>query len=338
MKFACAAHSHPVRRGTVPNDAAPPKLRLPMTGLAGAGLEGQGSDGVSKTTRVLVVTGMSGAGKSSALNVFEDLGYEAIDNIPLVLLNALLHPTAGGPAPRHGGVAATVDIRTRDFSVDAFLTDLGPLTSDPDLDVRLVFFDCDEDVLSRRYTATRRRHPLAEDRPLRDGIRHEREVMLPLRDRADVVIDTSTMAIGELRTTLVEQFKLEEGPGLTISIISFSYRRGLPRQADLVFDVRFLANPHYEEALRERTGLDRDVADFVTADPVFGPFFDSLASLVLLLLPHYGREGKTYLTIAVGCTGGHHRSVFVADRLFRLLQDEDHRVSVRHRDLRSAPS
>lgn len=309
-----------------------------MTGVAGAGREEQGTGPAPIKTRVLVVTGMSGAGKSSALNVFEDLGYEAIDNIPLTLLNALLHPTAGGPAPRHGGVAATVDIRTRDFSVDAFLTDLVPLTTDPNLDVRLVYFDCDEDVLSRRYTATRRRHPLAEDRPLRDGIRHEREVMLPLRGRADVVIDTSTMAIGELRTTLSEQFKLEEGPGLTISIISFSYRRGLPRQADLVFDVRFLANPHYEEALREGTGLDAGVAEFVAGDPVFGPFFDSLSALVLLLLPHYGREGKTYLTIAVGCTGGRHRSVFVADKLSRLLQEKEHRVSVRHRDIRSAPA
>jgi len=309
-----------------------------MTDLAAARLERHGTEKGAKTTRVLVVTGMSGAGKSSALKVFEDLGYEAIDNIPLRLLNALLHPTAGGPAPRHGGVAATVDIRTRDFSVDAFLADLVPLTSDPELDVRLVFFDCDEDVLSRRYTATRRRHPLAEDRPLRDGIRHEREVMVLLRDRADVVIDTSMMAIGELRTTLMEQFKLEEGPGLTISIVSFSYRRGLPRQADLVFDVRFLANPHYEEVLRDRTGLDEEVADFVAADPVFGPFFDNLAALVLSLLPHYGREGKTYLTIAVGCTGGRHRSVFVAERISQLLHDQDHRVSVRHRDIRSAPS
>ena len=291
-----------------------------------------------KKTRVLVVTGMSGAGKSSALNVFEDLGYEAIDNIPLALLGALLHPAAGGPAPRHGGIAATVDIRTRDFSVEAFAMDIEPLMSDPAFDIRLVFFDCDEDVLSRRYTATRRRHPLAEDRPLRDGIRHEREVMLPLRDRADIVIDTSTMKIGELRTTLSEQFKLDEGPGLMISIVSFSYRRGLPRQADLVFDVRFLANPHYEEMLRERTGLDTEVGKFVSADPVFKPFFDSLAALVLSLLPHYGREGKTYLTIAVGCTGGRHRSVFVADELHRLLQGEHHRVSVRHRDIRSAPS
>ena len=309
-----------------------------MTDLAAARLDGQGAEKGAKKTRVLVVSGMSGAGKSSALNVFEDLGYEAIDNIPLPLLNALLHPIAGGPAPRHGGVAATVDIRTRDFSVDAFLADLVPLTSDPELDVRLVFFDCDEDVLSRRYTATRRRHPLAEDRPLRDGIRHEREMMLPLRDRADVVIDTSIMAIGELRTTLMEQFQLEEGPGLTISIVSFSYRRGLPRQADLVFDVRFLANPHYEEVLRDRTGLDDEVANFVAADPVFGPFFDNLAALVLSLLPHYGREGKTYLTIAVGCTGGRHRSVFVAERISQLLHDQDHRVSVRHRDIGSAPS
>ncbi len=308
-----------------------------MTEAARVGVDAA-ADASPGRTRVLVVTGMSGAGKSTALRVFEDLGYEAIDNIPVALLERLLSPTSEGPGARHGGIAATVDIRTRDFSAEAFLTDLAPLMNRPDLDVSIVFFDCDEDVLSRRYTATRRRHPLAEDRPLRDGIRHEREVMSPLRDHVNIVIDTSTMKITELRATLMEQFKLEESPGLTISIVSFSYRRGLPRQADLVFDVRFLANPHYEEGLRESTGLDSEVADFIVSDPAFPPFFDNLASLVLSLLPHYDREGKTYLTIAVGCTGGRHRSVFVADKLSRLLEGEHQRVSLRHRDIRSAPA
>jgi UPF0042 nucleotide-binding protein len=284
-------------------------------------------------TRVLLVTGMSGAGKSTALKVFEDLGYEAVDNIPLSLLKILLAPAGDGAAPRHGAVAATIDIRTRDFTVDAFLADLEPLMSRGDLDISLLFFDCEDGALGRRYAVTRRRHPLAEDRPLMDGIRHEREIIAPLRDHSDVVFDTSSSNIAELRRTLNEQFKLDAGPGLTVSVTSFSYRRGLPRQADIVFDVRFLANPHYDEDLRQRTGRDPGVAAYIANDPAFTPFFESLSALLLSLLPHYDREGKTYLTIAVGCTGGRHRSVFVAERLAVLLRDNGQPVTLRHRDI-----
>ncbi len=297
--------------------------------------EAEAPDDADPRTRVVLVTGMSGAGKSSALKVFEDLGYEAVDNIPLSLVKVLLAPTGDGAAPRHGAVAATVDIRTRDFTVDAFLADLAPLMGRSDLDVRLLFFDCEEGALGRRYAETRRRHPLAEDRPLMDGIRHEREIIAPLRDHADLVFDTSSISIADLRRTLNEQFKLDAGPGLTVSVTSFSYRRGLPRQADLVFDVRFLANPHYDEALRPRTGLDAEVAAFIADDPAFDPFFESLSALLLSLLPHYGREGKTYLTIAVGCTGGRHRSVFVAKRLAALLEESGRPVTLRHRDIDS---
>ena len=293
------------------------------------------ADKDDRRTRVLLVTGMSGAGKSSALKVFEDLGFEAVDNIPLSLLKILLAPRGEGTVTGHGAVAATVDIRTRDFTVDAFLADLAPLMTRSDLDIRLLFFDCEEGALGRRYAETRRRHPLAEDRPLMDGIRHEREIIGPLRDHADVVFDTSSISIADLRRTLNEQFKLDAGPGLTVSVTSFSYRRGLPRQADLVFDVRFLANPHYDEALRPRTGRDPDVAAFIANDPAYGPFFERLSALLLSLLPHYGREGKTYLIIAVGCTGGRHRSVFVAERLAALLQDNGTPVTLRHRDIDS---
>ena len=291
------------------------------------------SDSASPPTRVLLVTGMSGAGKSSALKLFEDLGYEAIDNIPLSLLKVLLAPRGEVAAPRHGAVAATIDIRTRDFTVDAFLADLEPLMSRSDLDIQMLFFDCEETALGRRYAETRRRHPLAEDRPLMDGIRHEREIIGPLRDHADVVFDTSSISIADLRRILNEQFGLEAGPGLTVSVTSFSYRRGLPRQADLVFDVRFLANPHYEETLRSRTGRDPGVAAYIAKDPAFGPFFENLSALLLSLLPHYGREGKTYLTIAVGCTGGRHRSVFIAEKLAALLEDDGQAVTLRHRDI-----
>ncbi len=283
-------------------------------------------------TRVLLVTGMSGAGKSSALKVLEDLGYEAIDNIPVALLRRLLH-SGTESVSRHGAMAVGIDIRTRDFDAQTFLSELTELQARDDLDVSFVFFDCDDAVIGRRYTETRRRHPLAEDRPLMDGVRLERELIAPLRERAGIVLDTTDLGFAELRQNLFARFRLESGPSLTVSVLSFSYSAGLPREADLVFDVRFLANPHYEGSLRPLSGIDAEVGNFIAADPAFQPFMDSLARLLLSLLPHYDREGKTYLTIAIGCTGGRHRSVFVAERTAHLLEAEGRRVMLRHRDL-----
>ncbi len=292
----------------------------------------------SPPTRVYLVTGMSGAGKTSALKILEDLGYEAIDNIPLSLLTRLLHSGAAreeGAAPRHGAMAVGIDIRTRDFSSQAFLANLSPLMERDDIDLKIVFFDCDEDVLGRRYTETRRRHPLAEDRPLIDGIRHERELLAPLRARANIVIDTSEISLADFRRDLFARFQLDGGPELTASLVSFAYGKGLPREADLVFDVRFLANPHYDENLRARTGQDADVAAFIAADPNFPSFIENLSTLLFSLMPLYEREGKTYLTIAVGCTGGRHRSVFVAEHLAKMLEAKGP-VMLRHRDLGDA--
>ncbi len=285
-------------------------------------------------TRVVLVTGMSGAGKSTSLKMLEDLGYEAVDNIPLPLLANLLH---GDPntsaAPRHDALAADVDIRTRDFTAEGFLAQLRSLLAREDLDVRLLYLNCDDEVLAHRYTETRRRHPLAEDRPLMDGIRLERELIARLRDHADTAIDTTLLSPGELRRLLAGHFRLEGGPALSLSLVSFAYRRGLPREADLVFDVRFLANPHYERTLRPLDGHDRAVGAFIVGDPAFAGFFDSLRRMVLELLPRYEREGKTYLTIAVGCTGGRHRSVFVAERLAEALVEAGRVVTARHRDI-----
>jgi UPF0042 nucleotide-binding protein len=290
-------------------------------------------DPAGPRTRVVLVTGMSGAGKSTSLKALEDLGYEAVDNIPLPLLaNLLKGERTSGAAPRHDALAADVDIRTRDFTAEGFLAQLEPLLARPDLEVELLYLHCDDEILAHRYTETRRRHPLAEDRPLMDGIRLERELVARLRDHADTAIDTTLLSPTELRRLLAGHFRLEGGPALSLSLVSFAYRRGLPREADLVFDVRFLANPHYERTLRPLDGHDRAVGAFIARDPAFAGFFDSLRRMVVELVPRYEQEGKTYLTIAVGCTGGRHRSVFVAERLAEALVEEGRVVTVRHRD------
>ncbi|MSO64252.1 MAG: RNase adapter RapZ [Alphaproteobacteria bacterium] len=281
---------------------------------------------------------MSGAGKSSVLHLLEDLGYDAVDNIPLALLRNLLTPTGELPLSRHGAIAVGIDIRTRDFSVGRFMAEIAPLQDRDDLTVRLMFMDCEDAVLERRYTETRRRHPLAEDRRLIDGIEKERRMIGPLRDRADIVMDTSMLAVPDLRRQITGRFRLASGSGFTLTVLSFSYRRGLPRDADLVFDVRFLANPHYDPALRPISGTDARVAAFVERDSSFIPFFKALGELLATLLPSYANEGKTYLTIAVGCTGGQHRSVFVAERIAAFLRDRGLDPLVRHRDLIEAGS
>jgi UPF0042 nucleotide-binding protein len=284
--------------------------------------------GVDGPIPILLVTGMSGAGKSTALKAVEDLGYEAVDNLPLSLLSSLVHPDFGTRRP----LAIGVDIRTRDFGVEPFLEELDSLIDYGELQVRLLFLDCEDEVLRRRYTETRRRHPLALDRPLLDGIEHERRLVSPLRARADLVIDTSHLSLNDLRRLLQGHFALAVDRTLAVFVVSFAYRHGIPREADLVFDVRFLANPHYDPRLRPLTGCDPEVGAFIGADEGFAPFFDGLTALLGPLLPRYASEGKSYLTIAVGCTGGQHRSVFVAERLAAWLDRNGHRVSVSHRD------
>ncbi len=279
--------------------------------------------------RVVLVTGMSGAGKSSALKTLEDMGYEAVDNLPLSLLGTLVRPDGGHRAP----LVIGVDIRTRDFGVDSFLAELDHLMDHRDLDVRLLFLDSTDEVLCRRYAETRRRHPLAGDRPVVDGIMHERRLVARLRERADHVIDTTDLVPGALRRLLKGNFALDTPAGLAAFVTSFSYRYGLPREADLVFDVRFLKNPHYEPAFKGRTGLEAPVGEFIATDPGFAEFFDGLTDLLTTLLPLYEREGKSYLTIALGCTGGRHRSVYIAERLAAWLRDQGLRVGINHRDL-----
>jgi len=293
---------------------------------------------------VVLVTGMSGAGKTSALKSLEDLGFEAIDNVPLSLIRNLILPVE---PELEGGikkpVAIGVDIRTRDFSASAFLDQLDSLAQARGNQAsgnqasgnraQVLFMECDEEELRRRYTETRHRHPLAQDRPVSDGIELERRLVSPLRDRADVMLDTTGLSPGELTGILEGHFAASGEKALSVLVTSFSYRRGLPRQADLVFDVRFLANPHYDPALKPLTGKDREVADFIEGDEGFSGFFDNLTALLRPLLPRYRAEGKSYLTIAIGCTGGRHRSVFTAERLTEWLEAEGQKVRLSHREL-----
>lgn len=288
-------------------------------------------------THVLVVTGLSGAGKSSALKALEDIGYEAVDNLPLVLLPKLIAVIDDNPEhqPSHA-LAVGIDTRTRAFRADRFDAELQRLRAREDLALTLVFLDCSNDVLVKRFTETRRRHPMAVDRPVIDGITRERLAMETVRARADYVFDTSDLSVHELKRAVTHAFGAPAATPqdrLVITIASFAYPRGLPRDADLVFDVRFLHNPHYVSALRPFTGRDAAVAQYIEQDPAFAPFYDKLQDLVSSLLPHYKREGKAYLTIAFGCTGGKHRSVLLAERLASTLRAQGYRVNVLHREL-----
>ncbi len=327
--------------------STPAKLRLALAGLGAAADSGLDADdepqspaasaevdGEEETggQRALVlVTGMSGAGRSTALSILEDLGYESIDNLPLDLLQPLI---AGG----RRSVALGIDIRTRGFAVAPLLAELDRDMNGAGLRLTLLFVDCDETILARRYTETRRRHPLARGRPVADGIAAERTLLLPLRARADLVIDTSALAPAELRHILTGHFKRQGADAMAVCVTSFAYRNGLPREADLVFDVRFLRNPHYEPELRPLTGRDEAVDRFIEADPRLEPFFAKLTDLLASVLPDYRSEGKTYLTIALGCTGGRHRSVAIAERLAAWFATQGERVTLLHRDLEEVHS
>ena len=281
-----------------------------------------------KPAQIVLVTGMSGAGRSSTLNIFEDLGFEAVDNLPFSLLEDLIR---GGVADR--ALAIGLDIRNRDFVGGAFHSELKRLRRKIGCPLITIFLDCDDDVLIKRYTETRRRHPLANERPLAVGIQLERRAMRMVRSDADILIDTSHLSPWALKSQLVGRFAPQDSPSLRVSIISFSFREGTPREADLVFDVRFLRNPHYVDDLRSLTGHDQRVGNYVSKDPDFTEFMNQLESMMALLLPRFKREGKSYLTIAIGCTGGRHRSVFTAKRLYDTISSPDLQIQLYHRDL-----
>ncbi len=277
---------------------------------------------------VVLVTGPSGAGKKTAIHVLEDLGFEAIDNLPLSLL-----PRLFTGEPLHHPVVVGVDARTRDFSAARLLKTLEKLKHDVAFNPTLLFIDCRADTLLNRYNETRRRHPLApNDTPLA-GISKELELLLPVRNRADVLIDTSDITPHELRAELTQIFSKETLTALSISIQSFSYKRGTPHGLDMVIDCRFLRNPFWDSDLRGKTGQSAEVASFVKADPIYAAFFAKLVDFTSLLLPAYKAEGKSYFSIGLGCTGGQHRSVCVAEELANRLAQAEWQVSIRHREL-----
>lgn len=281
----------------------------------------------------VLITGMSGAGRLTALRALEDFGYVAVDNVPLPLLGDLMHSTAGDTGEIPPPLAFGIDTRTYGFDAHALARRLQELRVRSDLAPRLLYLDCDTETLQRRYTESRRPHPLAPDRPVVDGIADERSMIGRLRDSADLVIDTSTLTPHQFKQLLLGHFGLGAQAAMRIAVMSFSFRRGLPREADLVFDVRFLKNPHYEPALKPLTGRDGAVAAFIEQDPDYRPFIDRLEGMIEPLLPRFDAEGKSYLTIAIGCTGGRHRSVAVAERLADWLRKAGRSVSLSHRDV-----
>jgi UPF0042 nucleotide-binding protein len=283
----------------------------------------------AKGPSVLVVTGMSGAGRTTAITALEDLGYEALHNFPLSLFETLIEPVAGTPRP----IAIGVESRTRGFSARALAETVDRLRERWGAGSGLVFLDCANDVLISRFNQTRRRHPLAPAEDAATGIIRERDVLEPVMDRADAVIDTTEMTPHDLKAEIQARFSPEGSTGLSVMIRSFSYGRGVPHGADMVLDCRFLKNPYWEEDLRALDGRDPQIQGFVKEDPLYHPFFGKLCDMVAMLLPAYRDEGKAHFTIALGCTGGRHRSVTVTEALASELRGKDWPVSVRHHEL-----
>lgn len=299
--------------------AAPPPSPVPASASAG---------GLDSLHRIVLVTGPSGAGRATAIRALEDLGYEPIDNLPLSLVPRLFDgPALGRP------VALGIDVRNRDFSVASLIWLIDDLTRRPEISADLLFLDCQPAELLRRYGETRRRHPFVTAPTPEEAVESEIGLLTPIRDRADILIDTTDLSPHDLKAEIARWLDPGTAPRLAVSVHSFSYKRGVPRGADMVIDVRFLKNPHWDPVLRPRDGTDPAVRSFVEADPSYRPFYDRLADLVAFLLPAYRAEGKSYFSLGIGCTGGRHRSVAVAEAMAKTLAAAGWQVSIRHRDL-----
>ncbi|MEZ5748478.1 MAG: RNase adapter RapZ [Caenibius sp.] len=295
-----------------------------------------GDDSSDPRQRILLVTGLSGAGKTTALRVLEDLGWEAIDNFPIRLLDRLIGSEGDDrPDTLSAPLAIGFDARTRGFDPDWIIALAKDLVQRDNLLVSTLFLDCEDRELERRYNETRRRHPLAEGRPVNAGIAAEREWLAPLRRWADSVINTTDYSSNELQQEIRERFAEALSQEMTVTVTSFGFARGTPPLADLMFDMRFLHNPHWQEELRELTGKDQVVGAFIRQDPAFETAFAQIRDLLLTLLPRYREQGKIYVNVAFGCTGGRHRSVYLAEEIAKALREAGFSPTVLHRNLGS---
>ncbi len=287
--------------------------------------------------KILLVTGLSGAGKTTVLRTLEDMGWEAVDNFPTRLIGALLELPSpdSNPAPITQ-LALGFDSRTRGYKPDTLIAQIKRLEKRADLIISTLFLDCAGTEIERRYSETRRRHPMAKDRPAIDGIAQERMLMEPMRRWADTVIDTTKMSASDLQMAIREQYRVDAAP-MNVTISSFGFSRGVPHNADMIFDMRFLRNPHWDQELRPMTGMDQQVKDYVSADADYEKSTSKIRDLVLYLLPLYDAQGKAYVNIAFGCTGGRHRSVHVAEAFGKWLREAGFSPTIVHRNLTSRP-
>jgi UPF0042 nucleotide-binding protein len=287
------------------------------------------SAGAAPAPQIVIVSGLSGAGKSHVLHCFEDVGFFCVDNLPPPLIPTFIHLYTQGE-PKNHRIALGIDIRGREFLAESFATIERLKRSG--FRVEIVFLEARDDVLIRRFSETRRPHPLARSRPVIEGIAEERDELNDLRARADLIIDTSDYTVHQLKAFIAQRY-LERRQGLAVTLCSFGYKYGLPHEADLVFDVRFLKNPNFVETLRPLSGQDPPVAAYVMEQPETADFLARLENLADFLLPLYETEGRSYLTIGIGCTGGRHRSVAVVERLAEFFQQRGVKATVRHRDM-----
>ncbi len=286
---------------------------------------------IQPSTQFLIITGLSGSGKSGVTKCFEDLGYFCVDNLPAKLIPTFVQ-LCTKPGAEIRRVALTMDIRERDFLID--FPAVYHSMKNQGYDFSILFLETSDEVLLRRFSETRRPHPLAFDRPVLQGITEERDRLQPIREMADITIDTSSLNIHELREFVNKVYSTEaEARPLVISLISFGFKYGIPFNSDILFDVRFLPNPFFVLELKSKTGLDNKVQEYVFGNQEWEEFRSKLSDLLLFLLPRFVREGKTYLTLSIGCTGGKHRSVAIADFLERFLKENGHVVRCKHRDI-----
>lgn len=297
-----------------------------------AGNEARQASGWRSGQTVVIVTGMSGAGRTTAIKALEDLGFEALNNFPLALVERLLPPEEGASRP----IAIGVETRTRGFSARALTSLVDRLRHRQAIGAVLLFLDCSDETLLTRFNETRRRHPLAPEEDVPTGLARERDILAEVRARADAVIDTSELSPQALKNDLAARLAPQVTAGLAVAVQSFSYKRGAPAEADMVLDCRFLRNPYWEAALRGLDGRDPQIQGFIRADPLFHDFFAKLCELLLMLLPAYKAEGKAYFCVALGCTGGRHRSVALGEFLADELRREGWPVILRHREIELA--